>query len=216
MANTRIMIWFAFAAILYLNYEAWIRDYQAPASAAAVTMTPGSAPASKSLADTVPTASSTAAAPGASPSTPASPSTGSAPAAPPALDSGAGAPGASIHVVTDVLSLDINLKGGEIERADLIQYPVHKDAPNVPVRLENGDPGTLYLLQTGLIGTADEAAPTHLATWTSAKDSYVMPAGASELSVPMTWTDGKGLNVTKTFVFKRGWYAIGLDVRSSQ
>ena len=35
MANTRIMIWFAFAAILYLNYEAWIRDYQAPASTAA-------------------------------------------------------------------------------------------------------------------------------------------------------------------------------------
>jgi YidC/Oxa1 family membrane protein insertase len=210
MANTRIMIWFAFAAILYLNYEAWIRDYQAPASTAAVTMTPGSAPASKSLADTVPTASSTAAAPGATPSTPASPSTGSAPAAPPALDSGAGAAGASVHVVTDVLSLDINLKGGEIERADLIQYPVHKDAPNVPVRLENRDPGTLYLLQTGLIGSADEAAPTHLATWTAAKDSYVMPAGASELSVPMTWTDGKGLNVTKTFVFKRGWYSIGL------
>ncbi len=210
MANTRIMLWFAFFAILYLNYEAWMRDYQAPAPTAAVATTAGSAAASKSLADTVPTASSTAAAPGASPSTPASPSTGSAPAAPPALDSGAGAPGASIHVVTDVLSLDINLKGGEIERADLIQYPVHKDAPNVPVRLENGDPGTLYLLQTGLIGTADEAAPTHLATWTSAKDSYVMPAGASELSVPMTWTDGKGLNVTKTFVFKRGWYAIGL------
>jgi YidC/Oxa1 family membrane protein insertase len=210
MANTRIMIWFAFAAILYLNYEAWIRDYQAPASTAAVTMTGGSAAASKSLADTVPTASSTAAPPGASPSTAAAPSTGSAPAAPPALDSGAGAPDASIHVVTDVLSLDINLKGGEIERADLIQYPVHKDAPNVPVRLENRDPGTLYLLQTGLIGSADEAAPTHLATWTSAKDSYVMPDGASELSVPMTWTDGKGLNVTKTFVFKRGWYAIGL------
>ena len=210
MANTRIMIWFAFAAILYLNYEAWIRDYQAPASTAAVTTTAGSAPASKSLADTVPTASSTAAAPGATPSTAAAPSTGSAPAAPPALDSGAAAPGASIHVVTDVLSIDINLKGGEIERADLIQYPVHKDAPNVPVRLESRDSETLYLLQTGLIGSADEAAPTHLATWTSAKDSYVMPAGASELSVPMTWTDGKGLNVTKTFVFKRGWYAIGL------
>ncbi|HEY3851235.1 MAG TPA: membrane protein insertase YidC [Steroidobacteraceae bacterium] len=210
MANTRIMLWFAFAAILYLNYEAWIRDYQTPAPTAAVTMPAGSAAAPKSLADTVPTAPSTAAAPGTTPSTAAAPSAGSAPAAPPSLDSGAAAPGASIHVVTDVLSLDINLKGGEIERADLIRYPVHKDAPNVPVRLENRDPGTLYLLQTGLIGSADEAAPTHLATWTSAKDSYVMPAGANELSVPMTWTDGKGLNVTKTFVFKRGWYAIDL------
>ena len=73
MANTRIMIWFAFAAILYLNYEAWIRDYQAPASTAAVTTTAGSAPASKSLADTVPTAPSTAAVPATTPSTAAAP-----------------------------------------------------------------------------------------------------------------------------------------------
>ena len=212
MANTRIMLWFALVAILYLNYEAWIRDYQAPASTAAVTMPAGSAAAPKSLADTVPTAPSTAAAP-ATTSSAAAPgmSGGSAAATPPALDSSATAPGSSIHVVTDVLNLDINLKGGEIERADLIQYPVHKDTPNVPVRLENRDSGTLYLLQTGLIGGAGEAAPTHLATWTSAKESYVMPAGANELSVPMTWTDGQGLTVTKTFVFKRGWYSIDLN-----
>ena len=213
MANTRIMLWFAFIAILYLNYEAWMRDYQAPASTAAVTMTAGSAAASKSLADTVPTAPSTAAVPATTPSTAAAPgpSAGSAPPSPPALDSSAAAPGTSVHVVTDVLSLDINLKGGEIERADLIEYPVHKDTPNVPMRLENRDSGTLYLLQTGLIGGTGEAAPTHLATWTSAKDSYAMPAGANELSVPMTWTDGQGLTVTKTFVFKRGWYSIDLN-----
>ena len=76
---------------------------------------------------------------------------------------------------------------------------------------ENRDPGTLYLLQTGLIGAAGEAAPTHLATWTSTQGSYTLPAGADELKVPMTWTDGQGLTVTKTFVFKRGWYAIDLD-----
>ena len=212
MANTRIMIWFAFFAILYLNYEAWMRDYQAPASTAAVTMTAGSAAAPKSLADTVPTAPSTAAAPGTTPSTPAP---RRAPARrPPRRPRSIRAPPRPAPPFTSsptCSSLDIDLKGGEIERADLIQYPVHKDTPNVPVRLENRDPGTLYLLQTGLIGGAGEAAPTHLATWTSAKESYVMPAGANELSVPMTWTDGQGLTVTKTFVFKRGWYAIDLN-----
>jgi YidC/Oxa1 family membrane protein insertase len=210
------MLWFALAAILYLNYEAWMRDYREPASTAAVITSTGTAAAPKSLADTVPTA------PNAAPSAATAPSAsgGSAPAAPPApsstLDTSAGAPGASIHVVTDVLDLDINLKGGEIDRADLLQYPVHKDTPNVPVRLENRDPGTLYLLQTGLIGAAGAAAPTHLATWASAQESYVMPAGAKELSVPLTWTDGQGLTVTKTFIFRRGWYAIDLkyDVRN--
>ena len=76
MANTRLMLWFAFAAILYLNYEAWMRDYQQPASAAAVTMPAGGASASKSLADTLPTAPSTP-----TTATPAA-STGSAPVAP--------------------------------------------------------------------------------------------------------------------------------------
>jgi YidC/Oxa1 family membrane protein insertase len=211
MANTRIMLWFAFVAILYLNYEAWMRDYQQPASAAAATLTAGGASASKSLADTLPTAPSTAA-PGASTApAPAAPTAASPPAEPGASESGVAASGASIHVVTDVLNVDINLKGGEIDRADLTEYPVHKDTPNVPVRLENRDSATLYLLQTGLIGGAGEAAPTHLATWTSAQDSYVLPPGADELRVPMTWTDGQGLTVTKTFVFKRGWYAIDLD-----
>ncbi len=216
MANTRIMLWFAFVAILYLNYEAWMRDYQQPATAAAVTMPAGGASASKSLADTLPTA------PTPSTATPAA-STGSAPAAPTAARppaepgasesaaAGAPLPGASIHVLTDVLDVDINLKGGEIDRADLIEYPLHKNTPNVPVRLESRDSGTLYLMQTGLIGVAGEAAPTHLAAWTSTQESYTLPAGADELKVPMTWTDGQGLTVTKTFVFKRGWYAIDLD-----
>ena len=92
-----------------------------------------------------------------------------------------------------------------------MQYPLHKDAPNIPVRLLNRDSEeSLYLLQTGLVGTAGEAAPTHLATWTATEPSYVLAAGAQELRVPLTWTDGHGLNVTKTFTFKRGAYAVDL------
>ena len=75
--------------------------------------------------------------------------------------------------MTDVLDVDINLKGGEIDRADLTEYPLHKDTPNVPVRCSRtATAGTLYLLQTGLIGAAGEAAPTHLATWTSTQSYY--------------------------------------------
>ena len=37
--------------------------------------------------------------------------------------------------------------------------------------------------------------------------------GASELRVPLTWTDGAGVTVTKTFVLRRGRYDIELDYR---
>jgi YidC/Oxa1 family membrane protein insertase len=102
------------------------------------------------------------------------------------------------------------LKGGEIDRADLKQYPQHKDTPNVPVRLENSDPATLYLLQTGLTGAAGESAPTHLAEWAATQTSYALADGEKELRVPLTWSDGQGLKVTKTFVFTRGQYSIDL------
>jgi YidC/Oxa1 family membrane protein insertase len=229
MPNTRVMLWVALAAILFLNYEAWMRDY--PASTPAATEAAGgrSAAGSNTLGDSLPQAG----APGSATGTPAAGSSsattaatlgGTAPGTPAAAPSAtapvynaapdteaAPAPGPPLHVVTDVLDLSINLKGGELDRADLLQYPLHKDTPNVPVRLLNHDSDeTLYLLQSGLVGAPNEAAPTHLAIWTSAERSYVLPAGAEELRVPLTWTDGHGLTVTKTFKFKRGWYAIDL------
>ena len=206
MANTRLMLWIALAAILYLNYEAWIRDYREPAPAVPAASAPASGAAQNSLADSVPKAASGRAEPGS-----ASPA-----AAPPPRESLAAAAASDqsssvLHVRTDVLDLLISLKGGEIDRAGLREYPQHKDTPNVPVELENSDPGTLYVLQTGLTGAAGENAPTHLAAWTSVQSSYVLADGEKELKVPLTWTDGQGLTVTKTFVLSRGRYAIDLN-----
>jgi YidC/Oxa1 family membrane protein insertase len=210
MPNIRVMLWLALAAILFLNYEAWMRDY--PAS---TTASPGGAATANRLGDSVPFTNSGAAAPGSAAlgaEAPAAPqATLSAAAA--GAASTAGSPGATapLHVVTDVLDLAINLKGGELDRADVVRYPLHKDTPNVPVRLLNHDSeDSLYLLQTGLTGAAGETAPTHLAMWTAAANSYVLPEGAQELRVPLTWTD-HGVTVTKTFTFKRGEYAIGLS-----
>jgi YidC/Oxa1 family membrane protein insertase len=213
------MLWAALAAILFLNYEAWMQDYPAsPASGTSSTAPGSNAPAGR-LGDSVPQAAApSAAAPGAAREQPTAAPLGGAPPTPtPApgdaasqVAGGEQPPGPPVHVVTDVLDIAVSLKGGELERADLLQYPLHKDTPNIPVRLLNRDGDDLYLLQTGLTGAAGEAAPTHLATWTSSESSYVLPAGAEEIRVPLKWTDGHGLSVTKTFVFKRGSYAIAL------
>ncbi len=219
MPNTRVMLWVALAAILFLNYEAWMRDYPAPNLAATSVGAADGSAAANTLGNSVPgapPAAGGAATPDTRPENAALAGGATSAGAPAAADiatadAAAGRDtGPPLRVVTDVLDLGINLKGGELDRADIIQYPLHKDAPNVPVRLLNDTPADLYLLQTGLTGGPGETAPTHLAIWKSAETSYVMPAGADELRVPLTWTDGHGLTVTKTFTFKRGQYAIGL------
>ncbi|HEX3912117.1 MAG TPA: membrane protein insertase YidC [Steroidobacteraceae bacterium] len=222
MPNLRLMLWGVLAAVLFLNYQTWLHDY-APA-VASTTQSPatGASPAASApanagtLADTVPQASTSTTAP-----VPIAQTTNTAAAGSPAPlssipatpDAGSGTSSiAPLHVVTDVLDIAINLKGGELERADLKAYPLRKDTPNIPVRLLSREPPpTLYLLQSGLTGTPGEAAPTHLAAWKSAQTEYLLAPNAAELRVPLTWTDGKGLSVTKTFTFKRGQYAIGLD-----
>jgi YidC/Oxa1 family membrane protein insertase len=210
MPNIRFTLWIALGAILYYNYLAWQQDYR-PAPQFTTAAAGG---AHGSLGNSVPTPEGAAAS--AVPAQPQSAAPAVSPAAaPPATPPGAlgvepETSAAKVHVVTDVLDLDISLRGGEIDRADLSQYPQHKDTPNVPVRLENDDPASLYLVQTGLTGAPDEAAPSHLATFTAAQTSYTLPAGAGELSVPLSWTDGHGLTVTKTFLFKRGQYRIDL------
>ncbi len=217
MPNIRVMLWVAFAALLYLNYEAWNHDYAAPAPILGAGA--ASSPA-RTLGDSIPQSANPQ--PGATTPVPSLPAAAGAPGAAalgtalPGAPVGAVTPGPSaavapLHVVTDVLDILINLKGGELERADIREYPLHKDNPNVPVRLLNRDSdATLYVLQSGLVGAPGEAAPTHLATWTAEQTSYQLAPEAEQLLVPLTWNDGQGLAVTKTFVFTRGGYAIGL------
>ncbi len=215
MPNIRLTLWGVLAAILFLNYTTWQRDYAPPAAPVEQATTPGGAPskpAGNSLADSLPQAAAPA-------PVPVPQAAGAAPDADQAASAAPDAEGSAtpLHVTTDVLDIGINLKGGELDRADLKDYPLRKDTPNVPVRLLSFEPQpSLYLLQSGLIGAAGEAAPTHLAVWKSEQKTFVMAPGDNELRVPMTWTDGQGLTVTKTFIFKRGQYGIGLtyDVKN--
>jgi YidC/Oxa1 family membrane protein insertase len=220
MPNIRLILWGVLAALLFLNYQTWVHDYETASPAAQSAGTQSSGAPANPLGESVPQAppppAPNAAAPtngtvsGATPGT--SPATAPTATATPGAAAPADAtPSAPIRITTDVLDIEINLKGGELDRADLLQYPLRKDTPNIPVRLLSDEPPpTLYLLQSGLTGPAGETTPTHLAIWTSSEKKYVLAPGVNELRVPMTWSDGQGLRVTKTFVFTRGQYSIGL------
>ncbi|TFG41446.1 MAG: membrane protein insertase YidC, partial [Syntrophobacterales bacterium] len=120
-----------------------------------------------------------------------------------------------IHVVTDVLDLELNLAGGEFIRADLLKYPREKDDPTTAVRLFNTDSkDSQFVFQSGLTsGEAGRAEPNHKAEFSSERPEYRLAEGADELRVPLSWSDGSGLSVTKTFVLHRGGYAVEIQYR---
>ena len=208
--NPRIYLWVALGMLGLLNYQAWIKDYdgapQAAISAsAATTATGASRPAATlpggDLASRVPQAATAASSPAVSVVT----------AAPPvaAADPSVVAAAPNVHVVTDVLDVEISTRGGTLERVDLPAYAQVKGQA-ARVRLENNDSdATLYQLQSGLTGPGNAAGyPTHLAIFSSPQSQYILTG--TELRVPLSWS-ADGVTVTKTFVFHQGQYAIGLD-----
>jgi YidC/Oxa1 family membrane protein insertase len=199
MDNQRIFVWAALALVLWLNYTTWQRDYAPAPAAAASSPTPanGSAPA----ADTLPALPTETSAP--------QPSAAPAPALPQEQPLEATEAKASVvHVTTDVLSLDISTRGGELVRADLLKYPLVKNRPDVPVRLFSPTPPQ-YVARSGLRAADNVPQPNHLATFRVAANDYRLKPGEAKLAVPLTWSEG-GLTVTKTYTFYPGTYRIDL------
>lgn len=213
--NPRIYLWIALALMVWLNYDAWQRDYGPRPDV--ITNTTHAAngnpatPSSSDLANQIPQAPKEAVpASGATPAPAAGAATSpidSVPgSAPTSTAETAAAP--VIHVHTDVLDLDIGTRGGTLQKADLLKYPKIKGEA-APVRLENqDDPQGLYLLQSGLTGP--QPTPTHLTVFSSEQSDYQL-GRANELHVPLTWTSEQGVKVTKTFVFRRGEYRVDIN-----
>ncbi|MBV4367545.1 membrane protein insertase YidC [Erwinia sp. BNK-24-b] len=120
--------------------------------------------------------------------------------------------GKTITVKTDVLSLQINTRGGDIEQAQLLTYP-DKLGSSQPFQLLETSPGFLYQAQSGLTGRNGPDNPANGARplYTTTQDNFVLADGASELRIPMTFTAENGATYTKTFVLKRGEFAVNVD-----
>src|SRR5690606_18991070 len=130
--------------------------------------------------------------------------------APPAAPAAAAPADRILNVRTDVLDVDISLRGAELVRADLLQYPVEKGHAEVVRLLRNNGAGDQYVVQTGLTGAGGQGAsyPTHLANFETPFTAFRLEPGLDELRVPFTWTSPEGITVTKTLVFRRGSYRI--------
>lgn len=209
--NARMFLWLGLVLALWINYETWQLDYGSPPPPA----TPRSAERPPieggGLAGSIPQAkppSAAAPAPAAPPEA-AGAALGTAPALQPAAPATAAPP--LLRVRTDVLDLEVSLRGGDLVRAELRQYPLVKGEAD-RVFLLNAANEDFYFLQTGLTDIDGSAHPTHLATFTAPQSQFSLSERADELRVPLSWVDAeRGITVTKTYVLQRGSYRIGLE-----
>ena len=51
----------------------------------------------------------------------------------------------------------------------------------------------------------------HLATFTATATEFELAPGATEIRIPLRWESATGVLVTKTYVFRRGLFRIGLE-----
>ncbi len=134
--------------------------------------------------------------------------------------------GTSITVTTDVFAIVIDTQGGTINQLDLTQYPKEKENTVVkkmfalvglekdpadlsPTRLFDTEIGKEFLAQSGLIASSGSAGvPDHHQAYRFDQTAYNLAIGTDSLTVPLTWDNGQGLLVTKTFTFTRGSYNI--------
>ncbi len=119
--------------------------------------------------------------------------------------------GSSIKIITDVLEVDVNTKGGDIRRVLLRDYSVTADKPDEKLVLMKDENINYFIAQSGLVSVNKETAPSHNAIYQSDQSTYRLAEGEDTLEVPLYWKNDEGVEVKKTLTFNRNNYVIDVN-----
>jgi len=192
MDNPRVLLAIALSFLILLIWQAWMEDYgpkPQPAQQQAVTDAQPVTPTAGDL----PSAATEQGLPSA------------------AEDSAAQLPeGERVEVVTDLFHAVIDSRGGDLRQVDLLKYPQSRDKDSEPFRLLEQGAKQMFVAQSGLrAGSGPE--PTHHAQFSVAQNRFEMGQDSELLEVPLRWTDGNGIEVTKLYRFHRGSYVVEVE-----
>ena len=116
-----------------------------------------------------------------------------------------------ITVDTDVVRALIDTRGGVLRSVKLKKYPTSLEQPDDWLELVHSDSDSAHILQSGLRNKEDKA-PTHHSMYAADQTDYRLADGEDELIVPLRWVQD-GIEVTKTYRFRRGDYLIDVAHR---
>lgn len=190
MDNQKTLLYFTFFFIIYLLWAQWQLDY-GPQPVAPVA-TEQSDIEKTAAGSHVPTAISSAQPDG-------------------IINQQATAISQRIKIITDVLDIEIDTRGGDIRKATLLQYAVDAEEPEIKVDLLNDQEVNFHIAQSGLVSVNKGTAPTHNDVFTAEQYEYRLAEGENEIIVPLHWTGKDGVIVTKRYTFRRDDYTVNVD-----
>lgn len=191
MENRRFLLICVLGVLLYFAWQAWQRDHAPQPQAVAAAELPDSeaeAPADED-----------------EPLAPSAPSS-------PAADSDSRQPDADARVIarTDVLEVELSTRGGALRRVALLDYPVSKDRPDLPVELITDRNGRLFVIQGGMTTPAGALASHRDLFEPVGGLRHELADGADQLTVTLRRVLADGSEVLRHYRFTRGSYQVGV------
>jgi len=116
-----------------------------------------------------------------------------------------------ITVVTDVLEIEIDSKGGDIRHVLLRDYAVTADKPEEKLVLLTDASVNYFVAQSGLVSANEGTAPSHNTIYRFEKNVYHLAEGKDVIEVPLYWENDNGVSVKKVLTFKRDDYVIDVN-----
>jgi len=205
MENNRLLLFVAFAAVSFLLWDNWQKDY-GPQPVTPVSQV--SEPAQNG--GEVPIASDVPSAPMASASSRDA-------SVPEAKSKTVLKRGQRIKIQTDLFNAEIDGIGGDLRVVELKKYPVSVKTPESPIRLMDDSLPNIFVAQSGFAGKQSKSgnvttkSPNHYTNYKAAKNSYRLAEGSDSVNVDLSWTSPDGVHFTKRYVFKRDSYEVAVQ-----
>ncbi|MBP7666384.1 MAG: membrane protein insertase YidC [Burkholderiaceae bacterium] len=197
----RSILWIVFSVSLVMLWDAWNTHNGHPSMFAPAVPKPvaasGAAPA-----NTAPSAAGVPAAATVAGATP----TAATPAA------GAAVPVSSekVTITTDVVKATFDTKGGDLIRLELLKFNDAVD-PQQNAVLFDQTAQRVYLAQTGLVTTQPGVSlPNHFTVMRALPGERTLADGQKELSISFESPEIGGVQLVKTYTFRRGEYPVAV------
>ncbi len=199
----RTILWVVFSVSLVLLWDAWNKHNGHPSMFSPTPAKPVAAAGSSPAPALAPLAGVPAAAavPGAAPALAA---------AMPAAGASVPMGGEKVTITTDVVRATLDSKGGDLVRLELLKYS-DANSPQDKVVLFDQSAQRVYLAQTGLVTTqAGLSVPNHFTVMNVVPGERTLADGAKDLSVVFESPEIGGVQLVKTYTFRRGEYTVAV------
>jgi len=116
-----------------------------------------------------------------------------------------------IKVKTDVLDLKINMETGDIVHSSLLKFPSSLASDALPFELFKHDLTQNYYASSQFVSLVNNHPENLNIKYSTTQRDYELAASQNDLTVVLRGQNSEGLQIIKTYSFKRGSYVI--DVR---